>query len=155
MVMDINTVSQIVGIAGGIIAILRGLQELIRGIRPGEGSVSYPVNIMTKLMIAIGIVIFLYGGTIFIAAGTKVDSIRQVCLQGQDPNSYNMNQVCNQYVSAKYNAEVKPGLVIIGAGFILIAAALFIRSFVTPSVFQFTVEIIWLMLGIWLIKSNL
>jgi hypothetical protein len=153
--MDINTVSQVVGIIGGIIAILRGLQELIRGIRPGEVSLSQPVNIITKLIIAIGIVAFLYGGMVFVFANTQVNSTRQICLQGQDPNSYNVNQLCNQYVSTKYNNDVKPGLVIIGAGFILIAAALFIRSFTTASVFQFTVEIIWLILGIWLIKTSL
>ncbi len=153
--MDINTVSQVVGIVGGVIAILRGLQELFKGVHLGEVSLSQPINIITKLIIAIGIVAFLYGGIFFVVANTKADSTRQICLQGKNPYSYNDNQICDKYVNTKYNDDVKPGLVIIGASFILIAAALFIRSITTASVFQFTVEIIWLTLGIWLITINL
>lgn len=102
-------------------------------------------------MLAGGIVVFLYGAISFAYATTNIGSAQRLCLQGKDPYAFITNQECKD----EANSVFKPALVTVGSSFILIAIALFIRNFTTASVLEFTIEIILVTLGGWLLKINL
>lgn len=143
--MDLDTISQIVGIISGVIAIILGFPRIFP---PLSGQ-------LVRLLIAIGIVMFLYGGISFVSATVNIDSSRQSCLQGYDQNYQKIIQLCDQYANSKYREDSKLGLITIGISFIITAATFFIQNLKTATVSQFALEIIWLALGIWLITFNL
>ena len=87
--MDLPTITNIVSIIAGIIAIILGLKIIREEIK--WPSVSGPVNVIIYLMATIGIVIFIYGGFIFASAIEKTDSNRQFCLEGREQNSFAVN----------------------------------------------------------------
>ena len=156
--MNIDTIDKIIGMAGGVIAILRGLKELFKVDTTTSATTTpqKPINIITKLVVAIGIVVLLYGGVLFVRANQKINSVSEACLDnGRDRNSYADIQYCNQYASSQFEKYIKPSLITIGTSFILIATATFIRNYSTASISLLAFEIIWFVLGIWLIKSNL
>ena len=146
--MDLNTIGLIVGIISGIIGIILNLRKLFRGIPS-------PQSQFIKLIFAIGIVAFIYGGIVFVSAGTKADFTRQACLLGKDQDSVSVQKFCDDYTKPRYEQDAKPGLFVIGLGFTLIALAFFAQNFSSASIIAYVIQIILLLIGIWLIKFNL
>ena len=161
--MDLDFLEKIVVIIGGITAIVSAWQEIIKKMGNGRDKTSVTENrqsspqlldAITKLIIAAGIVSLLYGGFIFASANTNITSSKQHCLEGKDANSFQVNQVCDQYANSIYKNDVKPGLIVIGVGLVLIALSTLIRDFTTRSTIGFIIQLLFLALGVWLIMTN-
>jgi hypothetical protein len=142
--MDLDNINQIVGTVSGIITIILAMVKIFPG----------PYSQLVKLIIAVGIVASLYGGVRGILTVVKY-SEKQSCMQGYDPNYNDIDRLCDKYVNSKYGENDGAGFIAIGAGFILMATAVFINNYNQATLTQFVFEIIWLGLGIWLIFANL
>ena len=145
--MDLTTTGTIIGIIGGIIGIIKAVDEFIR-----RGSEPLPQFI--KLLFAIGIIAFLYGGILTISAAMKASSVKQDCLLGKDVNSYSVQVFCNNYTDATLAKDIKPGLLFVGLGLVLVAVTLLLQKFSSSSITGFVFQISLVLVGIWLINSS-
>jgi uncharacterized membrane protein len=164
--MDLDTVAKIVIIIGGISQVIRVWQQIIidRG-KNNTNTTAIPISvpsepkpiatIITNLIVAIGVVLFLYGGFNAASAIIKINVSREGCIQGYDPGYQNIIRVCNDFANSKYQKELNFGLIGIGASFVLASITLLIQKIKTASTIQFILAFIWLTLGGWLIISNL
>jgi len=151
--MDLSTIGQVVGIVGGIIGILEGIKKFSGSASKDKIAISGVSNTVTKFMVAVGIVAILYGGIVLASGALQARTWKAECV-GND-QSYNLNIVCEQSTTAKYNRYISPGLVSIGISFILMASAIFVQTLQNPSVIMFTLELLWLLAGGWLIYTNI
>lgn len=161
--MELDFLEKVVVIIGGITAIISAWQEIIKKMKNGNDKSAVAKNsskspqffdAITKLVIAAGVVSLLYGGFIFASANTNITSSKQHCLEGKDAKSFQVNQVCDQYANSIYKNDVKPGLIVIGIGLVLIALSTLTRNFTTRSTIGFVIQLIFLSIGIWLIITN-
>lgn len=155
--MDIDTITKIVLIIGGITQAIRLWQQIISGEKkdnqPINGekqtTANQPTKVIANLMVAIGVVLFLYGAINFTIATADINSALQTCAKGHDPNY--LTQLCLKYINPNYQNQYNLGLTFIGLSFVISAITLFIQNLKTATAIQFTLEIIWLGLGMWLI----
>jgi len=102
----------------------------------------------------IGIIAFLYGGILTISAAMKASSVKQDCLLGKDVNSYSVQVFCNDYTDATLAKDIKPGLLFVGLGLVLVAVTLLLQKFSSSSITGFVFQISLVLVGIWLINSS-
>jgi len=123
--MGWNALSEIITIMAAIVTIIGTLWAIIRGPQP-----SLLVNIITILMIAIGVAAVIYGGISFDSVYTKLNSEEQSCIA---LNSFYSSRSCAENIHTRYNENVNPVLGNIGLGLILIVSAFFIRKLKSAS----------------------
>lgn len=152
--MDIDTLQKYVITIGVAIEAIYVLWKMLTGNSP-QGPASRSINVLTQLLIAVGVIAFLYGGATFAFVSGKVDPAREACLKDIDTYSLKSTQVCAQQVNLQYKKDAKPALLTIGGSFIWIAIILFIYNLSTKARgVHIIFEIFLSILGIWLIVTN-
>ncbi len=145
-----DTIQQYIGIISGIIGIVSssvGLMNKTEG-KPGQ---SY--NKILKLIIAISLVGLLAGTAISAYTITNAESIRREYFRDKPvtwlQNNFEANKEFEEYFSENH---IKPSIRIISVSIIVLAIAFLIGSFLKPdpSIVEFMLEGIWLLLGVWL-----
>ena len=84
----------------------------------------------------------------------KASSVKQDCLLGKDVNSYSVQVFCNNYTDATLAKDIKPGLLFVGLGLVLVAVTLLLQKFSSSSITGFVFQISLVLVGIWLINSS-
>ncbi len=145
--MTFDMVKDVISILLGITTIVLNLKQLTSG----QSSASISTNIIFNLMVAMGVLLIIYGGWRFNSIYAATSSERIAC---QRAYSFDAVETCRDRVDDEYNEDVKPSLGYIGAGFIIIALGSFVRNFKTASWMEYVVELGLLILGVLLVLSN-
>ncbi|CAG0998066.1 hypothetical protein ANRL2_03764 [Anaerolineae bacterium] len=146
-----DTIQQYISVIGGIIGIVSSSVSLMN---KTEGTSGKPYNKVLKLIIAISLVGLLTGTAISAYTIANTESIRREYFRDRQVTLLQNNFEANQEFEA-YFAEnhIKPSMRIIGGSIIVLAIAFLAGSFSkpNPSTVEFTLEIVWLLIGVWLL----
>ncbi len=146
-----DTIQQYIGIIGGIIGIVSSSVGLMN---KTEGTSGQPYNKTLKLIIAISLIGLLTGTAISAYTIANSESIKRDYFRGTSvtwlQNNFEANKEFEEYFAENY---MKPPMRIIAVSIIVLAIAFLAGSFSkpNPSTVEFTLEIVWLLIGVWLL----
>ncbi len=146
----LDTIQQYIGIIGGIIGIVSSSVGLMGKY---EGTSGQPYNKVLKFIIAISLIGLLTGTFLSVSTIAKADTVKKEYFKGKDPflqYQYEANQKFDKYFNEEY---VKPPMQITGVSIIVLGLAFLIGSFSkpSPSILEFILEMLWILLGVWLL----
>ncbi len=146
-----DTIQQYIGVIGGIIGIVSSSVSLMN---KTEGTSGKPYNKVLKLIIAISLVGLLTGTALSAYTIANTESIRREYFRDRQvtlfQNNFEANKEFENYFTENH---IKPSMRIIGVSIIVLAISFLAGSFSkpNPSTVEFTLEIVWLLIGVWLL----
>lgn len=146
-----DTIQQYISVIGGIIGIVSSSVSLMN---KTEGASGKPYNKVLKLIIAISLVGLLTGTALSAYTIANTESIRREYFRDRQVTLLQNNFEANKEFEAYFTENhIKPSMRIIGVSIIVLAIAFLAGSFSkpNPSTVEFTLEIVWLLIGVWLL----